>query len=458
MITNNNIGQRHSTKSMETQKLDYIFEGIIPGTPKPRRDKAIFGKQFDNYEKKINCIKIAENELTKRKDLFVKITFSQSQYTVETSPLGYSVIRKLSDFEILYKTIPKFNYFKFNPLLPKFPSNLDDNSEEKVLFLNYYLNALIEDSYYRSLPIVFNFINLPQIEWDKRVRTYQKVKEITEINKIFNIEDYFNIKINDKNVSNAMKIKDDIKKTEEIYKKLNDNWDELFPIMEKMSICLKKISENYAQLKNIYNKSDKCNEALSNCFQQLCKIFNNWSDNYIKQKNLLKIQFKYFFKYINIETNSFLKNIENYENKKDEYLKVFKKYKGSHTSRDREYLEQKRDLFGLHLINVIDEYQKLSERQGKRLNKQFFLYNNEKETIFQDFSNFYKLFNFKIKNSLIDEVVSNIGNKNDILNINQNKISKISKLSESENIINSENISNNEISLNNNVNNDNDSN
>ena len=441
MITKNNKGQRHSAKNVEID--NFISEGFIPGTPKPRKDKAIFGGKFEHYEKKINCVKIAENELTKRKDLLVEITFSNSLYTVKTKPQGYSVQRKLSDFEILYETIPKFNYFKFNPLLPKFPSNLGDNSEKKVLFLNYYLNALIEDSYYRSLPIVFNFLNLPQKEWDQRVKTYQKVKEFTEINKIYNIDDCFNIKINDKNVSKATQIKDDIKQAEQIYKKLNDNWDELFPIMEKMSICLKKIAENFEQLKNIYNNNDNCNEALSNCFQQLYKIIKNWGEGYIKQRDIFTKQFKYFFKYINKETNSFLKHFNNYRDKKDEYLKVFNKYNGSHTSKKKEYLEQKRDLFGLHLTNLIDEYQKLNERQGKRLNKHFFLLNNEKETIFQDFSNFFKLFNFKIKNSLLDETVPNIGEQNNILNLNQIKISKIN-LSENENIVNYDNISNNE--------------
>ena len=439
--------QANSTKN--ESKLMYSYEGIIPGIPKSQIDKdvfKIFGEAFTDYEKSINCVKIAENELTKRKDLFVEISsptkikpsglsFSYFQYTVKTSPIGYSVIRKLSDFEFLHETIPKYNNIKFNPLLPKFPINLDDDSEKKILFLQYYLNALIEGSYYRSLPIVLNFLSLPQSEWDTRIKTYQKVKEITEISQMYNLEETFNIKINHEDDFKAMKIKDDIKQKEEIYKKLNDNWDALFPIMEKMSICLKNISQNFLNLQNIYLSGHKSNEVLANCYQQLYLIIKTWGEDYVKQKNFLKNHFKYFFKYISKETNSFLKNFENYEDKKEEYKKLFMKYQKNeaHTQKDKDNLEQKRNLYGIHLVHVIDEFNKLSERQGKRVNRQFFLFNKEKELIFQDYNNFYRLFNFKESYSLPDMTISNIRKQNDILNLNISKISKVSKNDNNEN-------------------------
>ena len=86
---------------------------------------------------------------------------------------------------------------------------------------------------------------------------------------MYNLDEYFNIKINHEDDFKAMKIKDDIKQKDEIYKKLNENMDELFPIMEKISVCLKNISQNLLNLKNIYGDGHKCNETLSYCYQQL---------------------------------------------------------------------------------------------------------------------------------------------------------------------------------------------
>ena len=64
---------------------------------------------------------------------------------------------------------------------------------KKVLFLQLYLNSLIEDKYYRSLPIVFEFLSLPQSEWEKKIKNYQKMKEITNIEQMYNLNEYVNI-------------------------------------------------------------------------------------------------------------------------------------------------------------------------------------------------------------------------------------------------------------------------
>ena len=193
------------------------------------------------------CEKLKINEITKRNDLCVEVcspvkikpsglSFSYFQYTVKTEPIGFSVVRKLSDLELIFETIPKYNNGKFNPLLIKFPIGLSDDSEKKILLLKFYINSLVEDAYYRSLPIVFEFLALPQSEWEKNLKQYNKVKEITNPEKMLDLDRYFDIKISDVDDINAMKIKDDIKKKEEAY---NDDMDELFPIMEKMMYALK---------------------------------------------------------------------------------------------------------------------------------------------------------------------------------------------------------------------------
>ena len=429
-----------SERNTNQNSLEFSIEGIIPGIPKNKIDKdifKIFGEAISNYEEIMNCEKLKENELTEREDLFIEIEtpmkinpggicFSYYQYTIKTNPIGYNVIRKLSDIELLYEIIPNYNKTKFNPLLPKFQLGLNDDSEKKLLFLRFYLNSLVEDPYYRSLPIVFDFFSLPQNEWNKKSKEYKKKKEIKDLEKMVNIEGSHYIKISNEEDFQAMRIKDNIKIKDEAYNKLNDDMDELLPIMEKMSVCLKNISQDLLNLKNIYYDGNKSTEILGNCFEQLNLIIKEWGENYIKQKNYLKNEFKYFFKYINKELNSFLKNIELYENVKEEYEKKFMKFQKmpSPEEKDEENIIYLKKLYGLHLVHVIDEYKKLNERQGKRTNKKFISFNKGKEIILQDYNNFNKIFNIKQSYNLPDVYSSYLGKQSDILNLNASKISK----------------------------------
>lgn len=422
-------------RDINQNSLEFSIEGIIPGIPKNKIDKdifKIFGEAISNDEEIMNCEKLKENELTEREDLFIEIetpikvnpggiSFSYYQYTIKTNPIGYNVIRKLSDIELLYEIIPNYNKAKFNPLLPKFQITLNDDSEKKLLFLKFYLNSLVEDIYYRSLPIVFDFLSLPQNEWNKKSKEYKKKKEIKDIEKIVNIEGSHHIKISNEEDFQAMRIKDNIKTKDEAYNKLNIDMDELLPLMEKMSVCLKNISQDLLNLKNIYCDGNKSNELLGKCFQELNSKIKEWGENYIKQKNFLKNEFKYFFKYMNKEINSYIKNIELYENVKEEYEKKFMKYQkiASPEEKDEEIIIYQKRLYGLHLVHIIEEYNKLNERQGKRTNKQFFLSNKGKEIILQDYENFNKLFNIKQSYNLPDVSVSY--KQNDILNLNNNK-------------------------------------
>ena len=437
-----------SYENTNQNSLVFSIEGIIPGIPKSKIDKdvfKIFGEAISNYEEIMNCEKLKENELSEREDLYIEIEtpmkvnpggicFSYYQYTIKTNPIGYNVIRKLSDIELLYEIIPNYNKTKFNPLLPKFQLGLNDDSEKKLLFLRFYLNSLVEDIYYRSLPIVFDFLSLPQNEWNKKSKEYKKKKEIKDLEKMVNIEGSHYIKISNEEDFQAMRIKDNIKIKEEDYNKLNDDMDELLPLMEKMTVCLKNISQDLLNLKNIYHDGNKSNELLGNCFQQLNLIIKEWGENYIKQKNFLKNEFKYFFKYMNKELNSFTKNIELYENAKEEYEKKFMKFQKmpSPEEKDEEKIIYQKKLYGLHLVNVIDEYKKLNERHGKRANKQFILFNKGKDIILQDNENFNKLFKNKQNNSLYNVSSSYLGRHNDILNLNVSKKSHQNRYSEKE--------------------------
>ena len=80
------------------------------------------------------------------------------------------------------------------------------------------------------------------------------------------------------------------------------------------------------------------------------------------------------------EVNSYMKNFEDFEDIKEEYKKKFVKFqKNQSSSKDEENVNLYKNLYGFHLVHVINEYKKLNERQGKRVNKQFILFNKEKK-------------------------------------------------------------------------------
>ena len=75
---------------------------------------------FENYEQLVKCVKLEENEITNRKDLFITICepekvklglFSAAyyQYSVKTAPVNYNVKRKVDDFTFLYSKLPLLN-------------------------------------------------------------------------------------------------------------------------------------------------------------------------------------------------------------------------------------------------------------------------------------------------------------------------------------------------------------
>ena len=171
-------------------------------------DKDTFPKEpFEEYEQIIKTVKLEENDITNNNNLYILITspvkinpgfFSSSyyQYTVQTNPLGYKVIRKLSDFMFLNEIIPLFNSYSFNPSLPSFEFGLKDDSPKKMLYIQNYMNSLVENKYFRSLPIIFEFLTLPQNEWNKkRVEKYNKMKSLS-LNEIPTLEGEFHILIN----------------------------------------------------------------------------------------------------------------------------------------------------------------------------------------------------------------------------------------------------------------------
>ena len=270
--------------------------------------------------------------------------------------------------------MPIINGAVFNPTLPHFEFGLKDDSPKKLLYIQNYMNSLIENKFFRTLPIVFEFLTLPQEKWNKlRLEKYAKIKP-SSLNKMPTLEGELHINISKFEDNKAIKIKDEINKKTEAYDALNSAMDELLATIEKLSLCYKTLAKSLFDLA----KSHKDNQVLNGFFNRLLSLTKTWARDYIVESNFLKDEFKYFFKY-----------------SRDEYKSKYEKVKKlpQRTKKDLDLIKSLRREYGLELLAVNDEYQKLNERHANRCTLQFMKFNNKKDVILQDYNKCVKLFN-----------------------------------------------------------------
>ena len=385
---------------------------------------------FDYYKKSIKCEKLEENLITNRDDLYITISdperiklgffsIAYYQYTVKTFPLNFNVLRKLSDFTFLSQKLPLIHPLVYTPELPTFSFGVRDDSEEKMRFLQNYLNLLIENKFFRSLPIVYDFITLPQNDWNNKVKNnYSKIKLAEQFNLMPNFEGKYKFKITQEDEKKASNIKNDIDIKNEVYNDIDLNFEELLINYDRITLNMKKIALGFNELRKKYR-----NKVLNKSYEFLASLFKTWCEDYILQKNIIRDEMKYFFLFISKELNTFLKNFDDYKLARNDYKKTFDKFKKAKnpTKEDFDLLKSTKKYYAFELSQINSEYDKLEERQGKRLLNQFGKYSDNVKILFQDFQKcccINKILD-KIKNNL--KINENKNNEKNIINDNENK-------------------------------------
>ena len=422
------------------------------------------GDAFDYFEKIIFCEKLENNQITNREDLYITISepvkinpgffsISYYQYSVKTFPLNYSVSRKVSDFSFLSQKLPLIHPVRYTPSLPSFQYGLKDDSPKKMLYIQYFMNLLIENKYFRTLPIVFDFLTLPQEDWNKKVKNkYSKIKEAPGFDTMPNFDDKYILKITKEDELKATNIKNEINPKSETLLNINSYFDDLLLAIDKVSACFKNIGLSFDVLQKYY----KNNKILNQGYKSLSNLFKIWSNDYLTQKQFFKNDIKYYFKFINKEYINFLKNYENYRLARDEYKKTFDRMKKNKNPTDNDLflLKDIQKYYAFELIHVNEEYKNLEERQGKRLIKQFVKFSKNKNIIFQDFEKccnlckFQEYANLKDNNNKIveDEIIIN---NNDIVENNADNNNNINNGNNEEVINNNDNTEQTDNNINN---------
>ena len=414
-----------TTKNSEEKSLWESFEELNPSENENNNENEIIEDE-EEEETKIKCIKLKENEITNRDDLYIEINIKEttkktvlsnlSEIEIKTIPIGFKSIRKINDFEYLSKKLKLINSEIFNPVLYIHKSeNTEVISNDTIIYLNLYLNSLIHNSYFRTIPIFFDFLTKNEEDWEKiKIEKYDKIKEENKRNNIPNLDGFFNLEMESGDDEKCLKINEELNVKNEIFNKLNKNIDELLKLFEKVNFTLKNISGCFGELKNNYIDSPN----ITNLLAHLEIIVKVWGNGYDTQKKFFKEDFRYFFKYMNKENNSFFKYYNNFKVIYDAFKSKFDKMKSIlyPSDKDKKILKNLQREFSFKSINVLGEYKKLNESQAKRIENKLNKLSDNRNIIFKDNDNILSLLNFfslkKLENEEKDAKNKNIKNNN----------------------------------------------
>jgi hypothetical protein len=358
----------------------------------------------DIKESKIECVKLTENEITKREDLYIELSLpsktksnmftSSTEFIIETKKLGWKTTRKISDFEFLNQKLNLINPEIFNPFFYINKSNsIDAIMTDATKYLKIYINSLVQNPYFRTLPIVYDFITLSPEEWEKiKVTKYDIIKERNQRSQIPNLEGYFNIKIEKEDIKNYLKIKSELVLKNESFSKFNNYIEDLLKAYDKIGLILKDMSDCFKEVINGYiNDPD-----MTNLLAHLEVIGKIWEESYTSKKIFISDEIKYFFKYMNKENHAFLKYYNNFEKNTDllksKYIKVIKIQNPS--QKDKNILNDIKKEVAFKLTNISEEYKKLNENQSKRIIKKLNKIHDNKNNIFKDIDTIFELLSF----------------------------------------------------------------
>ena len=165
-------------------------------------------------------------------------------------------------------------------------------------------------------------------------------------------------------------------------------------------MCYKTLAKSLLDL----TKAHKDNEILFGFFNRLNNLIKIWGRDCLKQRDFFRDDIKYYFKFMNKENVSYLKKYEEFKTARDDYKSKYDKVKKTPNKlqKDIEMVHKLRRNYGLQLIMINSEYQKLLERQANRCIQQFLKYNDKKDVILQDLNNCIKLFNINEEQNNIE--------------------------------------------------------
>ena len=284
-------------------------------------------------EKVVECRKLEKTSLNDKK---ITITVKNPKemdggvfgkryvlYEVQTDPLGWVVLRRYSDFDLLRILLAKY-YPSYN--IPPLPNKKMTNRRleldfimKRMKFLNLFINNVVASEDFKASEILTAFLS-----YTDRGKFESKFKEYSSQIPSSYVEDYKSLdgKViishdegNEKYFTNISKY---FKLQEQIMIRLNMSLKNFYNSMTDACNHLVDVHKNFDIL-HVLNTRVLMKQTITKSFEELSVFFDNWMKVLIKQKELVKNHMKDFFKYVNFEGRAYTEIIDRREDLKNKY-------------------------------------------------------------------------------------------------------------------------------------------
>lgn len=174
---------------------------------------------------------------------------------------------------------------------------------------NRFINSVLENPLLRSNELVEQFLTKNTDDFHVIKLKYKNLSKLVSLNDFHSLTGDLDITFYNDDWHSSNFILQNIEKKRNILTEINSTLKNIINCMDNLNKYLDNLSKLFFNLENEYQLKNNKLEALNN-LGSLCKIF---SSLYFEKKNILDIQIREFFKYINLELKE-LKNLCNDSN------------------------------------------------------------------------------------------------------------------------------------------------
>ena len=285
-------------------------------------------------EKIIDCRKLEKNDLNGKK-ITIQITspkgieagvFGQSYtvYDIITLPFNWTVQRRYSDFDNLRKLLSKF-YPGFNvPPLPhkKMGNKRFDKKfiEKRMKFLELFINSVVENESFKANEFILAFLSyVDRNKFDAKIKEYSSVTPSEYVEDYKTLDGKAIISHDEGNEKYFININKYFKLQSQILEKLNFNLKLFYNNMNAAAENLNDIQKNFDIL-HLLNTKVLMKDTITKTYEELGHFYKNWRKIILKQNEISKNLVKDFFKFINLEGQSYSELIDRREELKQKYV------------------------------------------------------------------------------------------------------------------------------------------
>ena len=270
---------------------------------------------------------------------------------------------------------------------------------------NRFLNAVLENPLLRSSEIIEEFLTKNVNDFHIIKIKYKNTEKITQMKDFHSLTGELDTTYYQDNLKFLLSINKEITAKNTLFNNLNTDLKDVITQLDTLNNKMKNLSNVFFDISYSYNKAKEDFKI----FENLGNFCKNLNDIYTKQKTLLDINIREFFKYMNLELEEInklyadykyaKKSCENYDLEIENYSKENKAladqelYLFSLNRKKAEVSTAKR-ICNFLQNRFCEEYKRIMETHSQRIKKQFCESKNNNIEIFQkEYNNLIQLIN-----------------------------------------------------------------